>query len=721
LEGSILDLSKKNVLLLHAYTYETAAYIIMDPIFVQRFGNAGLNPNNLYFEFMDLSKHPEPDHRLAFVKYLDRKYQKQPIDLIITLHHTALGFLVEEGKDLFPGTPVINVIADPEYLESEDFRTTQVRLMQGSKRPIILLPFSISTDATVKTIVTLKPDTRTLVVISGSGFLDRRLELTVRHSLAAWQGRLQIEYLSGLPLEEVLERVSALPPKTAILFTIFAADRQGKTYRPPDVVQRISKAAKAPVYGLFDTLFGDQGMVGGIMPSFDREAERTIGWALEILQGKTPAEPVTFSPAPLLPKFDWVQLNRWGLDEKRLPPGSIVMNRPRTLWSEYKGFVIGGLAVLVGQTVLVIGLLVQRRRRKVAETSLREKTEELDQFFNVTLDLLCIANTDGFFLRLNPIAEKILGYTREELMTRPFFSFIHPDDLDSTRQAVSTLVAQQIVVSFENRYQGKDGTYRWLEWSAAPAGNLIFAAAREVTERKLIEQSLQENARVLLQNQNELRELTGRLISAQEEERRHLARELHDDLTQRLAVLSIEAEKMERLLPERPAPIKEKLGEMKNQLIKIAGDIHSLARQLHPSILEDLGLVRAIESECAAFLKREGIPVDFSHENIADILEKEVSLTLYRIVQEGLRNISKYACAEQVSVSLKGFAQEMRLFIQDNGIGFDLGQAKVTPGLGLSSLRERVWLINGEFLIKSRPGEGTVIAVRVPLPSWRKV
>ena len=96
---------------------------------------------------MDLSKHPEPDHRLAFVKYLDRKYQKQPIDLIITLHHTALGFLVEEGKDLFPGTPVINVIADPEYLESEYFRTTQVRLMQGLKRPFILLPFSISTDA----------------------------------------------------------------------------------------------------------------------------------------------------------------------------------------------------------------------------------------------------------------------------------------------------------------------------------------------------------------------------------------------------------------------------------------------------------------------------------------------------------------------------------------------------------------------------------------------
>jgi|GEM_PF-3319276 len=719
LEGSIPDLSKKNVLLLHAYTYETASSLVMDPILVKRFLGAGLVGNNLQFEFMDLSKHPEPDHRLALVKYLDRKFEKHSIDLIVALHPAALRFLVEEGKDLFPGVPVINVIADPEFLESEDFRTAQVRLMQGLKRPFILLPFSISTDATVKNIVTLKPDTRTLLVISGSDFLDRGLEQTVRRGLAAWQGRLQIEYLSGLPLEEVLERVAALSPKTAILFTNFSADRQRKTYRPPDVVRRISKAAKAPVYGLFDTLLGNKGVVGGIMPSFGREADRTADLALKILGGKLPIEPVTMLPAPSLPIFDWEQLQRWGLAESRLPPGSIVVNRPRTLWSEYKGLVVGGLAVMLGQTVLVIGLLVQRRRRKAAETSLREKTEELDQFFKVTLDLLCIANTDGFFLRLNPVAERILGYTLEELMARPFFSFIHPDDLDSTRQAVFTLVSQQRVLSFENRYRGKDGTYHWLDWSAAPVGNLIFAAAREVTERKLVEQSLQENARVLRQNQNELRELTGRLISAQEEERRHLARELHDDLTQRLAVLSIDAEKMEQQVLESPGPIKEKLGEMKNQLIKIAGDINSLARQLHPSILDDLGLVRAIESECAAFLKREGIPVDFSHENIADILEKDVSLTLYRIVQEGLRNISKHACAEQVSVSLKSFSQEMRLSIQDNGIGFDLGEARVTPGLGLSSLRERVRFINGVFSIQSRPGEGTVITISVPIHSQR--
>ena len=138
---------------------------------------------------------------------------------------------------------------------------------------------------------------------------------------------------------------------------------------------------------------------------------------------------------------------------------------------------------------------MQRRRKEVAEASLRQKTEELDQFFNVTLDLLCIANTDGYFLRLNPAVERILGYTREELMARPFFDFVHPDDVDRTRKAVSALGSQQKVFSFENRYRCKDGTYRWLEWSSAPAGKLIYAAARDVTERKQAEQALEERLR----------------------------------------------------------------------------------------------------------------------------------------------------------------------------------------------------------------------------------
>ena len=231
--------------------------------------------------------------------------------------------------------------------------------------------------------------------------------------------------------------------------------------------------------------------------------------------GKLPAEPVTISPAPLIPIFDWEQLNRWRMDENRLPSGSIVLNRPKTIWSEYKGFVIGAVAVLLAQTLLVIGLLVQRNlKKKRPSCRCVEKTEELDQFFNVTLDLLCIANTEGYFLRLNPAAERILGYTREELMARPFLDFVHPDDLDKTREAVSTLASQQKVFSFENRYRCKDGTYRWLQWTSAPAGRLIYAAARDVTERKQAEEELRRHQEHL---EELVRERTAELVKARDQ------------------------------------------------------------------------------------------------------------------------------------------------------------------------------------------------------------
>ena len=234
-------------------------------------------------------------------------------------------------------------------------------------------------------------------------------------------------------------------------------------------------------------------------------------------------------------------------------------------------------------------------------------------------------------------------------------------------------------------------------------------------QSKLAEGTLIESERILRQNENDLRRLAGRLISAQEEERSHLARELHDDLAQRLAVFAIDVGKLEQQLIGQSAPVQEELHEMKKDIVKISQDIHSLSRQLHPSILDDLGLVKAVESECTNFSKREGIDIVFNHENISTVIPNDVSLSLYRIIQEGLRNISKHACADHISVSLRGVDHDVLLSVQDDGIGFDSAEVKGKPGLGLSSIRERVRLIHGELSIQSQPEKGTLITVRVPL------
>ncbi len=136
--------------------------------------------------------------------------------------------------------------------------------------------------------------------------------------------------------------------------------------------------------------------------------------------------------------------------------------------------------------------------RKQSELDLQQKTEEFNRFFDVVVDLLCIADTDGYFRRLNPVWEKTLGYTREELMSKKFFEFIHPDDLDDTLKAISRLESQGEVVDFFNRYRCSDGTYRWLEWRSVPFGKLIYAAARDITESRKAEEALRESQQMLL-------------------------------------------------------------------------------------------------------------------------------------------------------------------------------------------------------------------------------
>ena len=302
------DISKKHVLLLHAYSHESAGYQEMDPILLKGFAGAGVDPYSLHFEFMDLLKNPEPVHRKEFVKYLKRKFEKRPIDLIITLHRTGLIFLFEEGKDLFPGVPVINVIADPGFIYSEDFRTAHAQILGSLKRPFVILPFATDAALTMEAILNLQPETRSLVVISGSGLLDKGLEQKFARLCEHGRGNCRSNTGAAFRLKRCSSGSPPCPPKTVILYTVFAADPQ-RTYRNPEVLQRISKAANAPVFGLYDTLLG-MGIVGGVMAHHGHEAKRTVQLALEILRGNLPREPVTLSPAPPISIFDWEYLKR---------------------------------------------------------------------------------------------------------------------------------------------------------------------------------------------------------------------------------------------------------------------------------------------------------------------------------------------------------------------------------------------------------------------------
>lgn len=160
-----------------------------------------------------------------------------------------------------------------------------------------------------------------------------------------------------------------------------------------------------------------------------------------------------------------------------------------------------------------------------------------------------------------------------------------------------------------------------------------------------------------------------------------------------------------------------KISQLKEQLIKISGDVHRISRRLHPTILDDLGLVRAIESECIALnMLREGLKIQFKKKNIPDKIPNDIALCFYRIVQEGLKNFMRHSGASRCEIKLKGGDDVLYLTLQDDGIGFDPAEVRSKPGLGLTSMRERVQFVCGVFSIDTRIGQGTTLKVSVPLP-----
>ncbi len=301
-------------------------------------------------------------------------------------------------------------------------------------------------------------------------------------------------------------------------------------------------------------------------------------------------------------------------------------------------------------------------------------------------------------------AKELIGIRIEEFMPRSI-----PENMDFLKEFIR---AKYCMNDFETVEEYKAGAkINAMNSVTGIIGNghlmKIWGTGRDITKMKQTENTLRDN-------QKDLQKLAGRLITKQENELQHLARELHDDLTQQLAVLAIEIGSIEQK-DDLPASVIEKMSYIKEQLIKTSKSVHNLSRNLHPSIIKDLGLERAVRSECSNLSSRTGIAVVFTPKNIPSSITSDVSLSIYRIIQEGLSNIVKHANTKNAYVFLESNDSSILLTVRDTGTGFDPTEVRHKAALGLGSMRERVRLVNGELAITSKPGKGTSIEVEIPL------
>jgi PAS domain S-box-containing protein len=296
-----------------------------------------------------------------------------------------------------------------------------------------------------------------------------------------------------------------------------------------------------------------------------------------------------------------------------------------------------------------------------------------------------------------------------------------PDDLPVAMGAISKAIEEKREYRCEYRIIWSDGNVRWVEGRGKPvydeAGQCLKVGGLivDITERKQAEQSLRESEEALRKSYARIEDLAGRLIAAQEEERRHIARELHDDLNQQVAALAIGISRLKRQFPDAGAAVQEQIAKLREKTDWLSERIRQVSHELHSSILQHVGLPAALNSYCAEFSDREGIAVTLDIRDGVEAVSPDAALCLYRVAQESLRNIARHSGAQSATVALVRVNGAIELRVADHGVGFDPGQAREGRGLGLVSMEERVKLLHGDFVLTTQPGAGTELRAQIPL------
>ena len=304
--------------------------------------------------------------------------------------------------------------------------------------------------------------------------------------------------------------------------------------------------------------------------------------------------------------------------------------------------------------------------------------------------------------------------TDSELHLQAFYSMIHPNDRAAVEDAVDRSITKGIPYEAEFRMRQPDGTYRWIRGQGKVVNDddgkpvRMTGVNADITRRKDAE-------RQLLESHRQVRALAGQLINAQEAERRQVSRELHDDLNQRVAMLSVAISQLKRKLPIPENEIVRQLNVLYEQTNNLSNDIRQLSHQLHPATLEHLGLAEALSAYTHEFETETGISTSFIARLQTEKIAFEVSVCLYRIALEALRNIARHSHASTCSILLEEQQQVLTMKVEDSGVGFDVEAARRGSGLGLISATERVHLLEGTFEVASTTGEGTRLIARIPL------
>lgn len=364
----------------------------------------------------------------------------------------------------------------------------------------------------------------------------------------------------------------------------------------------------------------------------------------------------------------------------------------------------------LGDTSLVSFVDLTDRER--AQAAIRESEERFRLVANTAPVLIWTSGTDKLCDYFNRPWLEFTGRTLEEELGEGWAKGIHEEDVRRVLDTYTSAFDRRERFKMEYRLRRHDGEYRWIVDRGVPRfnpdGSFVgyVGCCIDITENKLAADALAT--------------LSGQLIAAQEEERRRVAREIHDDYQQRLAMVANDIDLARQQLSDTPEHTKQRLRHIWNEISELTSDLHSLSHRLHSSTLETLGLVAGVSSFCREFQQQQALAIDFTHENVPRGISPDIALCLFRVTQEALRNVKRHSGANQAEVRLEGRGEELYLRVSDRGVGFDPKLRSPFAGIGIRSMEERLRILGGNLEVHSQRSNGTTIHVRVPFKVARQ-
>ena len=746
-EATRAETAHYRVLLLYSESRLTRSVVSADQAFRDAMESGSSRTVYFYTEFLDLNTFQGAAPRTELREILKAKYQDRRIDLIVAQGQLTVPLALRIRSELFPRTPVVLMSVEHSTLADlpPESGVTGTWRERGWRDTLDLAR-------------RLHPGTRHAVVIVGSSVAERLWLQSAREQLAEPMGGIEVSYLVDSKFEDMLMAVAVFPKGTVILMGPFLRDGTGRDFESAVAGRRIAAASRVPVYVFTDGMIGG-GAVGGHVVDYAAHGTVAAGLALKVLAGERPPPTAAGTTVPI---FDDRELRRWRVDRRLLPAGSVLRFYEPTLWERYRGYIIAAAGLILLQSALIAVLLVQRAQRRRAQRALAERLRFETLLANISQALAScpVAEIDHKIdAALRRIVED-LGTDRATLWqlddpagqsraihscTRPgvqpmaavvdYSEFPWIVERIRTGEVIRLPVSEDLPGTATDRQslrkvQTRSTAVAPLVEGQTVLGGLSVGTVMEdrrwpdelVPRLRLLADifasalSRQRAARAARESARDIRDLAGRLMTAEEDERRRIARELHDGVNQDLAALSIALSALQGGLPaDTPEARREEYARLQGRAVELAGAIRHLSHELHPGILQYAGLAAALRSYCREFQREQVLAVACSAKDDLGTIPGDVALCLYRVAQEALKNTARHAKADHVWVSVERDGSDLTLIVRDDGRGFDVADARLGGGLGLMSLDERVRLVGGRITIDTERQRGTTIHARVPL------